>query len=324
MAPVELDLRFAVVSGLAATAMVAYLLILIVGARAYEVVRRIRRSQFVDNWDDVLAGHRIAVAASIARLRIRDTQSMLERWNEAFRDRPDDFQADSAQESERSRLRRIGEQAGISEAAFVLLTASGRERHVAAITSLGFMRTASAWNTLVPLVRERDPYVSLAALQALVRIDEFRAAPFLTSHFSAHLDWPEHALATLIDEVSESTRQTLVLYALEEPMLECRARIFGGLEQIAHSGADRLLSQVLDHGESAQEITRYLYATQREHHIDRIVRELRDGRRRARQYAALLFSPDSGVSRRWETEPPWVRTLAAESIAALEDTPTFQ
>lgn len=324
MGPMELDLKFALVVGLAAAAMVAYLLVLIAGARAFELVHRIRRSQFVDNWDDVLAGNRTAVAASIARLRIRDTQSMLERWNEAYRDRPEDFGTEEARESERSRLRRIGEQAGIAEAAFVLLTKSGRERHVAAITALGFLRTALAWNTLVPLVRERDPYISLAALQALVRIDELRAAPFLTTHFSAHPDWPEHAVATLIGEVSEVTRQTLVLYALDEPMLECRARIFAGLEQIAHSGADRLLDHVLEHGTSVDEITRHLYATRREHHIERIGQVLREGRLRARQYAVRMFAPESAASNRWETEPPWVRALAAESIAWREDAPTFR
>lgn len=320
----DLDLRFALAAGAGALAMVVYLLALILLARAFEVTNRIRRSKFVDNWNEVLSGARPVVPASIARLRPRDRRDMVERWNAVFADvRESDADA-RRRDADLRRLRRIGDATGLVEASFLMLRQPGRDEHVAAVTCLGYMRALSAWNDLVPLVRDPDPYVSLSALLALVRIDELDAAPFLTRHFGAHPDWPEHAVATLIDEVSEATRETLILYALHGTPIETRARIFAGLEQVGHSGAARLLDDVVAEGTSVDDLTRFLYAARLEGHVQRLSAEIREGRERARAHAVSLFSSVPGVADRWESEPPWVRALAVSHLAASDESPAFR
>lgn len=323
MGVLELDLKFALIAGIAAVTMVVYLLGLIVAARALDIARRIQSSQVADNWNDLLLGHRTSVTASLARLKLRDMQDLVERWNAAFMELPGRLDALTGREPEKRRLRRIASDSGLEQAALLLLRQAGRDRQVAAITSLGFMRSPSGWNVLVPLVRSQDPYISLAALTALVRIDELRAAPFLTLHFSAHPDWPEHALARLIGEVSEATRETLVLHALAERSVETAARIFGGLERAGHPAARRLLDRVLESGESIDDVMRYLYATTLEEHIERIGRAVAGGRERARMYASSILAPDRTRRDAWESEPPWVRALAASMAAGPDDAPRF-
>lgn len=109
------------------------------------------------------------------------------------------------------RLNRIALDAGFREIALFMLRRGDLLQRFLAITTLGHLGDRSVWAALHREVRGDNPYLSLAAVQAMVRIDPNTAIPLLLPLARLRRDWsPSRVFMILLQLDTKSLAEPLV------------------------------------------------------------------------------------------------------------------
>lgn len=287
-----LELRLAVVAAIGTVVMVMYLFALLVSARIYARIRRLRRDNFVDSWREYLASDSPPYPARILALYPDEVLYLIRCWTLEYNGLRDAFPSgigvqvpsggpslDSRPTQEVSarlqRLRDIAHATGLTHAALALAFRSrDRRDQIAGIQCLGGLGRTEVADRLAELLDGPDYQVSLAAFEALIRVAPEETRVRLGEELCRHPEWPEHALARLVRELDETSRAALLEQVWKKGDADCRARVISALESIHYAGASRLVETELDRASAFDDIIRLLYAVRDESHVARVEHEV--------------------------------------------------
>jgi hypothetical protein len=256
-----LELRLAIVAAIATGAMVMYLVALMIAARIYGRLRRLRRANFVDSWQEYLASDTPPVTARILSLHLPEVHHLLRGWNLA---------AEKEDESGLERLRAIAYASGLTHAAVAFaFRGTTRDERISGLQALGKLGRIEVLERIVPLIEHEDRIISLAAFEAVVRIDQTVIRHRLGQILCSHSSWPEHSVAGCIQELDQASKAQLVRQVARADVA-CVNRIVAPLEQTHHAGATELIRYRLQTADSREDRAAMLYAVQNEEHIQQI------------------------------------------------------
>ncbi len=97
-----------------------------------------------------------------------------------------------------------------------LLQSSRVEEQLLAATALRHLGDESAWESLLVLLRDHSPIVSMTALRALVGIDAERAAVIAMPLIAEQQDWAPVRLMLMLRQAKPYLQQALLLYVEQQ------------------------------------------------------------------------------------------------------------
>ena len=107
---------------------------------------------------------------------------------------------------------------GIDDRLLKMLRRGALRSRLIAITALGHLREARAWDTLVAMSHDRGPVLSFAAARALLRIDPRRALDELAPSIVRRADWSLARIGSIFQELGPSiVTPTLVNMLVSRP-----------------------------------------------------------------------------------------------------------
>lgn len=168
------------------------LILQIIVLRELRAARERRSQRFLQRWRplvyDAMSGSTIEWPA-IAR---RDTETWLWFWNQL---------QETVRGEAKATLTHVAAQIGVDRMALRRLASRSVSRRLLAIVTLGNMRDPKYWDLVVPLAQDPHAPISLAAAQALIRINGQRAVRELMPLFAQRADWPVTRALALLEQV---------------------------------------------------------------------------------------------------------------------------
>jgi hypothetical protein len=186
----DLLVRVAAWGALAALGIAFLLTAQILVLRTVRNGRRERRRRIVEGWEPALLSALDPEApAPLPPLRRRDVEPFLYLLN---------HHQEVLEGGVKERLNALAREAGAAPAARRLLRRRSVRSRLLAMQTLGNLRDVEAWDLLERSMDDPDPYVSVCAARALVRIDAARAAPRLAARVLSREDWSWPRVASLL------------------------------------------------------------------------------------------------------------------------------
>ena len=211
---------------------------------------------------------------------------------------------------------------GLLPAIHALVARRGLHDRLVAITALGHLRDASAWDLLAALSRDADAVLSFASARALLRIDAPRALEFLAEAVRRE-DWSLARLGTALQEAGPDVVTPPIERLLADPAPEGLERLlklarFAHRERVAKVvrgwlGSSRrplVILAALNFVEDAADLASVRGAARHADWRVRMAAARALGRIGTQRELALLLGLLADES--W-----WVRYHAAQSIGAL-------
>lgn len=196
-------------------------------------------------------------------------------------------------------------------------------QRLSAITTIGHLRDRESWDALASLADDRDPVLSMAAAQALLRVDPARALDLLLAQGTRRENWPLARLGAALQEIGPDLVTPPIVRLLESPPDEGLERLlklakFAHREQVAGavrgwlagSGDPNVLGAAIDFIEDVRDRPWVRSATRHPAWRVRMAAARALGRIGAMSDLALLLV--LLADRSW-----WVRYRAAQAIVRL-------
>ncbi|HEX4942840.1 MAG TPA: HEAT repeat domain-containing protein [Usitatibacteraceae bacterium] len=220
-------------------------------------------------------------------------------------------------------LARVVREKGLVPAIRELAIRRALRHRLVAITALGHLREAAAWELLASLARDPDPVLSFAAVRALLRIDARRALEDHLADAVHRADWSLARLGTALQEAGPDEVTPPMERVLADPPADGLERLLK-LAKFAHrervsamihgwlgaSAKAHVIAAALDFVEDAADLPRVRGATRHGAWHVRMSAARALGRIGGERELALLLAMLDDPS--W-----WVRYHAAQAIVAL-------
>lgn len=183
--------EFAFWTGIAVLALVVLMVLYVLFLR-YKLLREERRrKRLVEIWRPLLIQSLESVPDNLPPIRRKDWFVLFNLWSHFH-----ETLKGQAKES----LNEIARRAGMPTMALRLLKRRKIRERLGAIVVLGFLRDKSAWEEIKDVAVDENPYLSMAAVQAMMRIDEEEAMPFIMPLIGSRNDWPVARVAGILLE----------------------------------------------------------------------------------------------------------------------------
>jgi HEAT repeat protein len=198
-------IRFAASVAAAAVGITAVLMIYICLLRGLRILEERRRQRFLERWRPLVYEAITGGTVSWPALARREHETFLWFWNQLH----ETVRGDAKQV-----LSRLGVEIGLHLTALKFLRSGRMSRQLLGIVTLGNLGMPSFWNEILPKVDDPHVPVSLAAVQALMRLNAERATPELMPRFATREDWPAtrvHAMLVEVDHMIVTTAIDAVL-----------------------------------------------------------------------------------------------------------------
>jgi HEAT repeat protein len=287
-------------------------------ARLGLVKRLARERSFVALWEPLLVECVAAVPADCPVLAPRDAELFLRLWSRVH---------DAVRGAAQERLNELARQVGAGRVAVEFLASRNLRRRLIAVLTVGQLRESAARAQLESVLADARPGLSLAAAQALLRIDCAGALGPVLAAAGEREDWAAAKLVSMLQEVGpaqvSAALADAVNSALSDSGAEARVVRLLKLAPTAHGEVLRpAVLRVFERGRDPETLAAALAALQhpddvelaRRHarHADAVVR-LQAVKALARlgvradvdQLVALLSDPS------W-----WVRYRSAQALVA--------
>lgn len=143
------------------------------------------------------------------------------------------------------RMARVGAHARIDHLARALLRRRSVRKKLLAIITLGQLRDRHEWQRLCEIARSEHPLLSLAATQAIARIDADQATGMVVPLIVGHADWPAAKVATILGELGpERISAPLSRAVLQAPAAQ-KPRLIQLLTLCSYSSALAVVRELL-------------------------------------------------------------------------------
>jgi hypothetical protein len=167
------------------------LLVAILLLRLRLLLRLAHARRFAERWHPVFAACAVEVPEAAPRLAPEDGALFLQLWLRA---------QESLRGSAQQRLNALATQVGADRLAVQFLSSGNPGREILALVAVGHLRLAGVWPLAEALAADAPPVVSLAAAQALLRVDSVRALGRVLALAAAREDWPVSRVAAMLRE----------------------------------------------------------------------------------------------------------------------------
>src|SRR5690348_4831308 len=145
-------------------------------------------------------------------------------------------------------MARVGAHAKIDHLARALLGRRSVRKRLLAIVTLGQLRDRLEWQRLCEIARSEHPLLSLAATQAIARIDPDQATGMVVPLVVGHADWPAAKVATILGELGpERISEPLSRAVLSAPEAQ-KPRLIQLLTLCSYSSALAVVRELLRKG----------------------------------------------------------------------------
>lgn len=181
-------------AGVAASAAVltVALILQIVALRGMREFGERRRQRLLTLWRPLMYQAMSGESVRWPALRRRDAETLLWFWNQLH---------ETVRGEAKPALSRAGAQLRLDQVALQRIASRRVSRRLLGIVTLGNLGDDQHWWTLIQLTDDPHPPVSLAAAQALIRIDGRRAVTQLMPLFARRIDWPVTRALALLEQV---------------------------------------------------------------------------------------------------------------------------
>jgi len=185
-------IRFASWVAAGAAALSAALIVQIVLLRELRRPGDRRHQRFLQRWRPLVYQAMNGEPVQWPALRRREAEAFLWFWNQLH---------ETVRGEAKLALCTAAAELGLGRFALERLASRRVSRRLLAIATLGNLRDPEHWWTLTRLTDDPHPPVSLAAAQALIRIDGRRAVTQLMPLFARRADWPVTRALWLLEQV---------------------------------------------------------------------------------------------------------------------------
>lgn len=275
-------------AGAGVLAMSLALLAAVALARVGLVRRLARERSFVARWEPLLIECVVAVPAVVPALAPRDAELFLRLWSRMH---------DAVRGAAEAHLNALARRVGADRVAAEFLASRNLRKRMTAVLALGELREPTARGLLEPLLEDARPALSLAAAQALLRIDAAAALRRVLATAGRREDWAPAKLVSVLREAD------------------------AGMVSEALAAA---VTDALDHPAAAGEVARLLrlaptaHGEVLRHAVLRVLERVEDGETIAAALAALQHPEDVEAVRRFVGHADAVvRLHAAKALARL-------
>lgn len=210
--------------GGAALVLTGLLLSLALLGRLLHYLQRSRRQRVLDRWRPLLMASLYELPESLPSLSRFDYPDFLDLWNHLH---------ESLGSEARGNLERVAGLARVPAAVSRMLRRGGYEGRLAALRTAGNLRLSAIWDVLRELLESDSVELSLAAAQALSRIDATRAVPLLMPPLLMRDDWPPQRIVTILRELESERLACSLLKAIEETVAEKAEKLLHYLVEVA-------------------------------------------------------------------------------------------
>ncbi|MES2991313.1 MAG: HEAT repeat domain-containing protein [Pseudomonadota bacterium] len=265
-------------------------------------------------WQPLLLRRAIGDDVALPGLAPAEQLPLLLLWNHV---------ADSLRGPSHDRLGEVVTALGLQQRARRWLARGAGQRQLLGLLTLGHLRRAGDWEQVLPWLADPRPYLSLAAVRALLQIDAERAAAPVLDALVRRPDWPLARLALLLRDAGSAHVFEPLLARLADapPVLAVRlVRLIAAVDavrgspalerQLATSDDNDVLSVCLQHVQTPGALQRVRELARHPVWWVRLQAAGALGRLGTRddlpQLRALLSDPQ------W-----WVRYRAAGALAAM-------
>lgn len=197
----------------AIVALVVFLMSYILILRAVLLLRERRFRALAALWRPILLNSEGRDLGRLPGIKSADRHSFLVLWN-MLREEKD------ADPDIREWMNRVAVAAGIDRFARQLLEKRGVRKKLLAVVTLGQLGDKNRWDVLCQMAISEHALLSLAAMQAIARIDPAAATPIMVRMIMSRANWPAAKVASILkgmgpDLVSEPLA-TAILAAPDE------------------------------------------------------------------------------------------------------------
>lgn len=229
--------------GAGALLLSAGLLAAILWLRLRLIARLARERRFADRWQPVFAACAVGMPDAVPQLDPRDGLLFLSFWLRA----QESLRGDAQQH-----LNALAVAVGADRLVAGYLASGDARAELLALVAAGHLRLAGVWPLAAVLAATRPPLVSLAAAQALLRIDARRALAQVLARAARREDWPIARLGTMLRECDVNDAGPALAAAIDAERQEATqgpgiVRLLRLLGAVAAEAARPAVLQVLAH-----------------------------------------------------------------------------
>lgn len=179
---------------IAVVALVMFLMVYILVMRVSLLLKERRYRELSALWGPILLNEGNSRLNRLPRIGYADRFSFLIMWNMLREERDGDV-------ATRDWMNSVAGATGIDRIARRLLDKRGTRKKLLAVVTLGQLRDKSQWEKLRQMALSDHALLSLAATQAMVRIDAEAAVPIIIPLVVSRLHWPAAKVASILGEI---------------------------------------------------------------------------------------------------------------------------
>lgn len=221
--------------GVAAWLLAGLLLLSILLVRLLQRAKQCWRKRVLDRWRPLLMASLYEHPASLPPLSRFEMVDFLVLWNHL---------RESLGSEARDSLNRVASSARVAPAVSRMLRKGRFEQRLLAVRTAGNLRLVTSWDVLCSLLGDNSPGMSLAAAQALLRIDARRAIPLLVPSLSRK-DWPLQRVVQILREAGGEPVAQALVEAIGRATPENASRQIRYLIEIAPAEAAPIIARQL-------------------------------------------------------------------------------
>lgn len=190
----DLILTIAYWVSIAVLALVLFLMVYILLLRALLLLKERRYREFSALWSPILLNVVKSKPSRLPHISYVDRFSFLILWN-MLREQKD------ADEKIRDWMNSVAVATGVDRVAVRFLEKRSTRKKLLAVVTLGQLRDKSQWEKLRQMALSDHMLLSLAATQAIARIDPEAAVPVIVPLVVSRMGWPAAKVASILGEI---------------------------------------------------------------------------------------------------------------------------
>ena len=237
--------RFAFLTGVAVVALALLMVLQVILLRFLLIRRERRKAEFLAIWRPLMAQSATGESDSYPRVLEADTKEFLILWNHL-----QELIRGVSKES----LNQLARSVGMNLTAKKLLLRGTFAERVLAMMTLGNLRDHSAWSTLVELMHDESPLISLAATSALMKIDAEVGINLFMPLVSLRDDWPSVKVAAILKGAGANVITGSLVKAVRTAKPEQLRRLINFLELANTAESSQVMREIMSVSRDQQAI----------------------------------------------------------------------
>jgi HEAT repeats len=223
----------------AVVALVVFLMSYILFLRAVLLLKERRYRALAAMWRPILLNSEENDLGRLPGVKSADRHSFLILWNMLREEKDGDMKV-------RDWMNRVAVAAGIDRLARQLLEKRGVRKKLLAVVTLGQLRDKSRWDVLCQMAISEHALLSLAAMQAIARIDPAAATPIMVRMVVSRAGWPAAKVASILKDIGPDLVSEPLTAAITAAPDEEKQRLIPFLETCHDAAALSAVRRILE------------------------------------------------------------------------------